>query len=116
MERHAKRLITLIIVSLILIGLAVYAYSQSKEYLAGPSIQIIEPLNGATLNEQVVIIRGIAKNISFISLNDAQIFVNDKGEFKEKLLLNNGYNIMKLSAKDRFGRAVEKKLELIYKL
>lgn len=90
-----------------------YAYLKTKDYIAGPQIIITSPLNGATVSSPLIEIVGIAKNISFISLNDRPIFIDEEGNFKEKLLLYSGYNIMSVKAEDRYKRTVEKTIELI---
>lgn len=109
------------IVTSILIGIGAfvvlgYAYLKTRDYIAGPQVTIHSPKNGATLSDSLVEISGTAKNISFISLNDRPIFVDDHGAFKEKLLLYQGYNIISVKAEDRYKRMTEKKLELIITL
>ena len=96
--------------TLIIIG---YTYLKTKDYIAGPQVTIISPLNGSSVSNPLVEIVGITKNISSISLNDRPIFIDEKGSFKEKLLLYPGYNIMSIKAEDRYKRKVEKKLEII---
>ena len=48
-------------------------------------------------------------------MNDRKIFIDQQGNFKEKILLSYGYNIITMKANDKFGRNTKKKLELIYK-
>ena len=115
MERNAKFVVGLIIFLVSAFGIGIYAYLQSREFLRGPQITIISPKDGETFEEYVVIIEGLAQNVAYISLNDAAIFVDSKGNFKEKLLLLPGYNILSIKAEDRFGKRVEKTLELVYK-
>jgi hypothetical protein len=47
-------------------------------------------------------------------LNDRQIFVDKDGTFNEELLLSPGYNVWTIQAKDKFGRIVTKKIELVF--
>ena len=115
MERTPKLIIGISITALVALGLVVYAYLQSREYLRGPVIVIEEPLNGASSTTSLVSLQGHARNVSFLTLNGRQIFTDEKGIFRESLLLEDGYNIMTLEAKDRFGHTVEKRLELVYK-
>lgn len=114
MEKTPKLILSAVIVVIIVIGLGVYAYLQSREYLRGPVITIKEPTNGALSTTPLVAVRGNARHISFLTLNGRQIFTDERGVFSESLLLQDGYNIMTLEAKDRFGRTVEKRLELVY--
>lgn len=90
-----------------------YAYYQSKGFIKGPILKISQPQNGISLTEDVLEINGFAKNIAYISLNDRQIFVDEEGNLKEKILLFPGYNIISLSAKDKYERKIEKNIEVV---
>lgn len=99
------------------IALVVILYTISRFYtfLAGPSIHISSPQNGDTVSERLLNISASTTLISFITLNDRQIFIDQKGDLFEQLLLQDGYNIISIKATDRFGRKVEKRLEVVYK-
>lgn len=92
-----------------------YGGWRAKSLVEGPDLVIASPLSGTLVAESLVEVRGKATNISFLTLNDGAIFTDEAGEFREKVLLSYGYNVMTLKAKDRFGRSVTKTLELIYK-
>ena len=92
-----------------------YIFYQGKSIIEGPLISIQSPINGATITSSLIEVRGISDNIARISLNDRPIFIDEEGFFKEKILLSPGYNIIKLSAADKFGRVKEQILELIYR-
>lgn len=100
------------IFAIIILG---YALFQARNIISGPVVKIQTPKNGISLEHSLMNIEGVAKNISYISMNDRQIFTDDKGEFSEKLLLSYGYNIITIKARDRFGQETEETLELIYK-
>ncbi len=95
----------------LVITLVVYIYLQSRDYILGPKIYVRYPPENASVFGPSVEIRGETKRINSISLNEKPIFVNSEGKFKEKLLLPDGYNIIKFEAKDRFGKRTEKLLE-----
>ena len=65
-------------------------------------------------NTNIITVKGYTENISYISVNDKQVFVDENGYLNEKLFLSLGYNVIKVSAKDKYQRKIEKKLELIY--
>lgn len=115
MEHTPKLIAGISVAALVAIGLGVYAYFQFREYLRGPMLAIEEPLNGSLSTTSIVILRGYARNVSFLTLNGRQIFTDERGRFNESLLLPDGYSIMLLEAKDRFGHVVEERLELVYK-
>lgn len=99
-------------VSILILG---YGYYQTKNLMNGPILIVNYPISGMTLNESLVEIRGLAKNASFITLNDRKIFVDEEGKFKESLLLSYGYNVVEVEVTDKFERTKTEKLELIYK-
>lgn len=116
-DRHAtKRLLKIILISIILLSLFGYtAYEIQKLYL-GPKIKVLSPINDSLVSTSSLIeISGIAKNIKNISLNDRKIFTDEQGNFTEKILLSYGYNVFTIKASDKFGRSVEKIVEVIYK-
>lgn len=100
---------------LLLIIIVFYSYFQARKILSGPKIDITSPQNGATLYEPLATIEGVAKNINSIKMNDGPIFIDRDGAFSEKLVLYEGYNIIKFEAKDRFGKSFTKLLELTLK-
>lgn len=104
-----------IIYAVALTILACYVAYETGPFLAGPSLRVTSPINGETLTEPAVTVTGVAKRISFITLNGRNIFVTKEGVFTESLLLLPGYNILLLEAKDSFGRTTEKRLELVYR-
>lgn len=115
MEKNAKMLIGTSVLIIGFIAIVTYSYLQSEEYLNGPKIVISSPTNGDTMLKPLIQIDGNAKNISQISLNDASIFVDSKGDFHQRTLLLPGYNILTVKAQDKFGKKVEKSIELFYK-
>src|SRR3989344_4523425 len=112
MAPNARKIIKISIFASIFLFIASYAYLKTANLIGGPIIVVENPENGSVSSESLINIGGVAKNISKISLNDRPINVDEDGNFKEKLLLSYGYNIMELKAEDRFGRKTNKTLEL----
>ena len=110
----ASRALTLkvtfvIIISILILG---YGFFQARNLINGPEITITTPKNGDNLLDPLVVISGSAVNITRITLNDRQIFVDKQGRFSEKLLVPPGYTIIKVAAQDKFGRVTQKLIEL----
>jgi hypothetical protein len=114
-RRQIRDLIKFWIALLGLICIVGYGLWKSKDLVGGPQLAVLSPANGVLVSESLIEIRGQAKNISFLTLNDDKIFTDEAGDFSEKVLLSYGYNVMTIRAKDRFGRERVKTLELIYK-
>src|SRR3989344_47986 len=109
MERTPKLIAGIVIFVISVIALGAYGYLQSRGYLRGPVSAVEEPKNGALSTTSLITVRGNARNISFLTLNGRQIFTDEQGRFREALLLQNGYNIMTIEAKDRFGHIKTKR-------
>lgn len=91
-----------------------YALFQARFLILGPQVDIEYPRDGESLSQRVFEMRGMAHNISWISLNGEQIFTDEKGSWSESLAVNEGVSIMTVSARDRFGREVEKRVRVIF--
>ena len=96
-------------------GFVFYGLYKSKDFLTGPKIIIESPANGQTVSNSYLEIKGAAKNVSLLYLNGRQIFTDKNGIFKENLLLARGYNIIEVSAKDKFNREIKLKREVVLK-
>ena len=93
--------------------IASYSLYEARNIIAGPIIEIFSPINGSTSNTSLIEIKGAARNISSIRLNNREITTDSSGIFSEKTLLSPGYNIITLTVADKFGRSKEEKLELV---
>ncbi|MEK7650877.1 MAG: hypothetical protein AAB364_03380 [Patescibacteria group bacterium] len=92
-----------------------YAGYKMKDVFRGPKLTLSSPnLAALPLPSELVTISGQATRVAHLRLNDGQIFADSEGKFAEKLLLAPGYNIIKLEARDRFGRVRTELLELTY--
>ncbi len=91
-----------------------YAYLKTESFLSGPSISITAPQNGSSVHQQVTLIEGVVEHAAHITLNGRQIYTDEAGILREEVLLAEGYNVLELSARDRFGRETKKILEVVY--
>jgi hypothetical protein len=115
-ERYkTKQYATWLVIGALLLLLLGYTGYEIQRIVFGPKITITSPQNGALVTDSLLQISGRAENINDISLNDRKIFLDEKGNFSEEVLLSYGYNVLTFDAADRFGRKTEKVLEVIYK-
>ena len=112
--RENRRLLIRGLSLLAVLALVGYALFATRFLIEGPVITIETPQNGMALSSSLITIAGEAKNIVELTLNDRKIFMSPEGKFSDSLLLSYGYNRMTLRAEDRFGRRVEKILDLTY--
>lgn len=110
----ARSVISAIFMTLAIVAILLYITFQSRFIMAGPAIAFTSPENGATVHESLTQIKGNAERIAFIELNGRRIYVDENGDFSEKLPLLKGHNIIELQARDRFGRTIVENLYLKY--
>ena len=112
--RSARKYTQLGIGLIFFCALLFFVYHQTRGLLAGASVSIQSPQNGALFHESTLTLSGTAKKVSFISVNGRQIFTDEDGKFEELLLLAPGYSIITVSAEDAFKRKVQKQIEVVY--
>lgn len=78
--------ITSLIAMVIFIG--GYSLYEARNIIRGPILEIFEPTDGSAIENPLIEIKGMAQNISSISINDRAITVDKEGVFNEKLLLS----------------------------
>jgi hypothetical protein len=93
--------------------LGAYLIFQARFLILGPQITL-EPNHIGRVNQPVVTLRGEARNITRLWLNDRPIFTDRTGRFEEALVLENGYTIATLTAEDRYGRRTALYREFVY--
>lgn len=86
---------------------------QARFLITGPRIVITDapPSPG---NERQIELKGKAYNIAHIWLNDRPIFTDAQGNFKEAIVLENGYTVATLRAEDRYGRSTTVTRDMVY--
>ena len=107
---------TLIRYWLIILGcllIASFVVFQARFLITGPQIVINDPPVSPG-NERQVELKGKAYNIVRIWLNDRPIYTDAQGNFKEAIVLENGYTIATLRAEDRYGRTTKVTQEMVY--
>lgn len=95
--------------------IVLYSFYQARFILEGPQITVWDPESGSTVSQTILDIKGEAKNIARLSLDGRQIFVNEQGAFRERVLLSKGLNMVTIQAEDKFGRETQKIIKLFFK-
>lgn len=98
-----------------MILIVAYGLWNARNIIIGPEIIVLTPSAESETTLNIIAIQGVAKNVVFLSLNDRAIFIDQAGNFKEKLLLNPGFNIIRLYGRDRFKQETEKEIKVYYK-
>ncbi len=90
-----------------------YVLFQARFMIEGPQISITRS-DVTSENGRIVTLEGVAHNIVRMSLNGRQIFTDKYGNFKETVVLENGYTLATLQAEDRYGRQITKTKDFVY--
>ena len=113
-KKDAKTWVKIIFFSFLAIIILGYSGFQARKIIEGPELKITSLKTGAVLKDPLVEIKGVAYNIKEISLDDRPIYIDEKGNFNERMILFPGYNMIRLKAGDKFGKVTEKTLEVTY--
>lgn len=90
-----------------------YITFQARLFIAGPQITLTtEP--GVVHSERAVVLEGVAQNITEIRVNGRAINTDEQGVFREPVVLENGYTMVSISAKDRYGRETKLTRDFVY--
>jgi hypothetical protein len=110
-----KKLINIIIFSIIILLILGYTGYEAQKVVFGPRIEVESPTSGISVSDSLIEIKGNVKNTRDLFLNDRKIFIDENGNFEEKLLLSYGYNIIFIKAIDKFEREKSESIEIVYK-
>ena len=103
-----------IICIIIAVGIfSFYLFFQARFLIAGPQITL-ENEPPTQNNIRMIELKGTAHNITHLWLNDRPIYTNEDGEFNEALVIENGYTITTLRAKDRYDRETKLVRSFVY--
>ena len=114
MSQNTLSLKAMIVGALVLVVLGYGAFN-SRFIIQGPEI-IIENVGDSIVTEdKTLFLTGKILHSSFITINGRPIFIDESGTFNEKLLLSSGVSIIDIYAKDKFGKEVRRKIDVLYK-
>ena len=92
-----------------------FTYFKTHDLLLGVKITVEIPINGQTVHEPFIHIRGKAPGSVLLSINGTKVLTDTVGNFEEAMLLGMGYNVIEIRSLDRFNRDKKKVVELVYK-
>lgn len=81
----------------------VYGLYQGRALIDGPKLTVSSPAPGETITDTLYLIRGTTENAAHIEINGKQITMDTAGNFSETFVTPEGYGVVLVEAKDRFG-------------
>lgn len=92
------------LVGIFIFGVAAYLYREFQVFVSEPFLAVLEPANGQEIASEETFIVGKTDRDAKLFLNGEPIFVNETGEFRERLRLSLGVNTAEIRVVNRFGK------------
>lgn len=90
------------ILFLILVG---YYFWREIGFLIKPSeLEISQPPTDITVTQDTFEISGKTNPGAYLTVNGKEVYIDKEGNFKSEINLSQGLNIIKIEAKNRFGK------------
>jgi hypothetical protein len=107
-----KIVLVVSILFLVLVGL--YFWREIGFLIKAPSLEVTQPPTDITLTQDNFEIIGNTDPVVYLTVNNEEVYIDKKGNFRTEIELSEGLNIIKIKAKNRFGRTNEIIRRIIY--
>lgn len=98
-----KRII-LVVFILFLIAVGWYFWKEIRFLIEPPELEVSQPPTDITVNQENFEITGKTSPVAYLTVNGQEIYIDKRGNFKKEISLSDGINIIKIEAKNRFGK------------
>jgi transcriptional regulator with XRE-family HTH domain len=99
-----SRTLIVSLIGLLVFGAFFYLYREFRSFAAEPALVLLEPQNGAVVEDEEIVVRGKTDKGAQVTLNDQNIFVDNDGLFSDKLFLRAGMNTITVRTTNRFNK------------
>jgi hypothetical protein len=110
--RNRKNILFLFVLFILLV--LGYAGYTARHLILGPQLSLGVPGGVLSTTTQVIEISGVAQNTTELKMNNRQLLLSEDGTFSERMLLAPGTNLFIFDAWDKFGRATQEELRVLY--
>lgn len=86
------------------LGIALYLYGEYRTFVSEPYLVLLEPSDGQTVSSDESMVVGKTDKDAKLFLNDQPVFVNESGEFRERVRLQPGVNMVTVKVVNRFEK------------
>ena len=111
---NIKKIVKITSISIFFIILVIYGTLRSRDLIFGVQIRNVNIVDGEKFTDNILKLEGNAKNATILTLNGRDISVDQEGNFRETVALLSGYNLINITARDKFGHEDEKNYQVIY--
>jgi transcriptional regulator with XRE-family HTH domain len=106
------KVVVSILTGIFFIGIIWYFYIETGKFSEDPRLLISKPLSNVIVKDNFTEIIGVTDIGNQVVINGQQIFVDEKGGFREKISLKSGMNELVIKSVNKFNKEVEKKIRI----
>ncbi len=99
---------------IIIAAISIYFFYQLSFLTKPPELIIEYPSEDLIVNEEKILIKGKTQINAEVSINGGGVWLDENGVFNQELFLQEGINIIKIIAVNKFGRKNEIIRKIIY--
>jgi len=108
-------LIRKIILVLVVAAILFFLIIKVEQIFSPPILNISYPTDGLIVTERQITLIGQSESEVELVINNKEIFVDSDGSFETVIDLQKGLNLIKIRAKKRYSRIMEKEIRLLLK-
>ena len=97
------------------IFILLYVILNTRLISKGVKLSVLGVTNGTVYEEGALPITGNASRARHVLINGREINIDQAGDFSDTLVLLPGYNIITISAEDKFGKVTKQVFDIIRK-
>ncbi|MDA3815618.1 MAG: DUF4115 domain-containing protein, partial [Patescibacteria group bacterium] len=101
-----------VFVLMIIFGGFFYFYKEVGNFSHEPRLIIMQPNGDLSVESGSLDVVGITDKDNKVFINEQPVFVNEKGEFRERLGLQSGMNNITIKSINRFDKEIEKSFNI----
>lgn len=108
------RILTCVCSVCIVSVLGYYFMHQINSFNSKPYLFVDNPLADGVVQDQDLWVSGRTESDAILRINGQEISVNGQGDFKEKITLSEGRNLLVVEAKNRFNKTDVRQINIVY--
>ena len=109
-----KKLLKLISLGLLFIVIIGYGIWRGRDLIFGIKLSVTGVTNNETVKESVLNLSGSAYHAIAITVDGRTVSIEEDGSWQDPIALVPGYNIITVSAKDKFDRIISQTFTVNY--
>lgn len=108
----SSRVVFGVLFGFFMLAISWYFYKEAGQFSETPRLLISKPINNSITDQSSTELVGVTDIGDKVTINGQAIFVNEKGEFRERITLKNGINELVVKSVNKFNKEIEKVIKL----